>query len=162
MSSAMRRITPWWHSHFVVVNNKACSSVSLYVPKTQSTHGPTFSLHSHHSKTRWPISVVQTLLDSSWDRLGPCFVKESAGTMSLLTHFLCTPNCASDSLWWFWRVTKLLLLLLNEEQLCAAATTETFLRFTRPEQRNSQSKVVSDWGLQKWEINPQPSCLSGA
>ena len=35
---------------------------------------PTFSLHSHNSKILWPISAVQTLLESALDRLRPNFV----------------------------------------------------------------------------------------
>ena len=38
------------------------------------TDRPTF-LRTHNSKTRWPISVIQTLSESSWDALGSSFVK---------------------------------------------------------------------------------------
>ena len=34
------------------------------------------------------------------------------------------------------------------------ATTDTFHRFTSPEPGNSQSKLVSGQGLQKWELSP--------
>ena len=37
----------------------------------------------------------------------------------------------------------------NEGQLCAAATTDTFPRFTSPEQRNPKRQLLSDWVLKK-------------
>ena len=37
-----------------------------------------------------------------------------------------------------------------------ATTDTTFPRFTSPEPGNSQRKLVSGWGQQKWEISPNP------
>ena len=71
MSGAVR-ITHRWHSHGTVVNNKASRSASVYVPERPTK---TF-LHSHNSKKRWPILVIQTLLESPWYTLCSCFVKK--------------------------------------------------------------------------------------
>ena len=56
-----------------MVNNKACKSASVYVPGQPIDR---LFLCSHNSKTCWPILVIQTLLENSWDALGPCFVKK--------------------------------------------------------------------------------------
>ena len=69
--SGATRFTLRWHSHGAVVNDKPCRSATLHVPDR-----PTGFLHSHNSKTRWPISVIRTLSVSPWDALGPSTVKK--------------------------------------------------------------------------------------
>ena len=46
-----------------------------------------------------------------------------------------------------------------DRQKCSAATTNAFLRFTSPEPGNSQHKLVSGWGLQKWRHQPPTHCV---
>ena len=75
----LARITLLCHSRSAVVNDKACRSASLYEPRPTDRPTDLFFAFALFANALTDFTVIQTLPETSWNRLGPGFVKKSYG-----------------------------------------------------------------------------------